>query len=82
MSKISQLGKIAWWKAKGMSQEEMAKKLMEDPEVQKIFQKIHIGVKIGKIKQNELLKVQTLMSSNPKEAQKKVEELLKRVEDL
>ena len=82
MSKFSQIGKVAWWKMKGMSQEEMAKKLMEDPEAQKIFQKLQLGVKIGKIKQSELIEIQKLSASNQREAQKKVEELLKRVEDL
>lgn len=80
--KITQMGKMAWWKMKGMSQEEMAKKIMQDPEAQKMFQKIQLGIKVGKIKQSELLEVQKLSASNPREAQKKVEELLKRIENL
>jgi len=65
-----------------MSQEEMAKKIMKDPEAQKIFQKIQLGVKVGKIQQSEILEVQKLSASDPKAAQKKIEELLKRVENL
>ena len=80
MNKFSQAGKMMWWKMKGMSQEDMAEKLMEDPEAQQVVQKIQLAVKMGKIRQSELLEIQELSQTSPRKAQKKMNELLKRVE--
>ena len=80
MNKFSQAGKMMWWKMKGMSQEQMAEKLMEDPDAQQVVQKIQLAVKMGKIRQSELLEIQELSQSKPREAQKKMNALLKRVE--
>lgn len=71
---------MMWWKMKGMKQEEMAEKLMEDPEAQQVVQKIQLAVKMGKIRQSELLEIQELSQTSPRKAQKKMNELLKRVE--
>ena len=80
MNKFSQAGKMMWWKMKGMSQEQMAEKLMEDPDAQQVVQKIQLAVKMGKIRQSELLEIQELPQTSPRKAQKKMNELLKRVE--
>ena len=80
MNKFSQAGKMMWWKMKGMSQEQMAEKLMEDPDAQQVVQKIQLAVKMGKIRQSELLEIQELSQTSPRKAQKKMNELLKRVE--
>lgn len=71
---------MMWWKMKGMSQEEMAEKLMEDPEAQQVVQKIQLAVKMGKIRQSELLEIQELSQTSQRQAQKKMNELLKRIE--
>ena len=80
MNKFSQAGKMMWWKMKGMKQEEMAEKLMEDPEAQQVVQKIQLAVKMGKIRQSELLEIQELSQTSQRKAQKKMNELLKRIE--
>ena len=80
MNKFSQAGKMMWWKMKGMSQEEMAQKVMEDPDAQQVVQKIQLAVKMGKIRQSELLEIQELSQTSSRKAQKKMNELLKRVE--
>ena len=79
-NKFSQAGKMMWWKMKGMSQEQMAEKLMQDPEAQETVQKIQLAVKMGKVRQSELLEIQELSEKSPRKAQKKMNELLKRVE--
>lgn len=79
-NKFSQMGKLAWWKMKRMSQEEMEQKMMEDPEAQEVVKKIHLAVKMGKIRQQELLDIQSMAQDNPRKAQKAMNELLKRIE--
>lgn len=80
MKKFSQASKLLWWKMKGMSQEDMAKKIMEDPEAQQVIQKMQLAVKMGKVRQQELIEIQELSQKSPRQAQKKMEELLKRID--
>ena len=79
-NKFSQAGKMMWWKMKGMSQQEMAERLMEDPEAQETVQKIQLAVKMGKVRQSEILEIQELSQKSPRKAQKKMNELLKRID--
>ncbi|MEX2007934.1 MAG: hypothetical protein WD850_00295 [Candidatus Spechtbacterales bacterium] len=81
MGKFKQAGKMLWWKAKGMSQEDMMKKMAEDPDVQTMMMKVQKGLMTGKITQQELMLLQQKATQNPKEAQQLFEDLLEKVDE-
>lgn len=73
---LKDIGKVAMWKMKGMSQEEMAKELMKEPGVQEMLAAIQKGLASGAITKSDLLALQARAMSSPGEAQKELEALL------
>jgi len=73
---LKDIGKVAMWKMQGMSQEEMAKKLMAEPGVQEMLALVQKGLASGAITKNDLLALQARVMSDPKGAQKELEALL------
>lgn len=80
MSKFKQLSKVMWGRMRGKTPDEIARELMKDPEMQNMMQKIKIGLKIGKISQQDLMGIQQKVTRNPKEAQRELDELMKKLE--
>jgi len=73
---LQDIGKIAMWKMKGMSQEEMAKELLKEPAVQELMGLVQKGLASGAITKADLLGLQARVLRDPKGAQKELEALI------
>lgn len=80
MGKFKQTSKILWGRMRGKSMEEIAQEMMKDPDVQKMMQRVQIGLKTGRVTQQDLTNIQQKAMANPKEAQREMDELMKKLE--
>ena len=80
MKKIIQALKILWWKKKGLSQEEMAQKMMGDSSFQEMIGKFQKAVESGRISRGEIMDLQRKMAKDSKAAEKDMKALYKRIE--
>lgn len=81
MGKLSQVAKVFKGKMQGKNQEEIAEELMKDGDFMDMIGKLQKGVQDGKISQSELMEMQKLAQTSPKEVEEKLDELLGRVEE-